>query len=76
MDLQHDDVMRWMAFSTNLGRRFEWGFKDHPGATSYVDAAPRDGAYLAAVRGYEGKQLPKELGGYKKRYIIQIGFAW
>jgi hypothetical protein len=59
-----------------LGRRFEWGFKDRENATSDADYAPRDGAYLAAVRGYEGKQLPKALGGYKKRYIIQIGFAW
>ncbi|KIZ04484.1 hypothetical protein MNEG_3476 [Monoraphidium neglectum] len=76
VELQHDSVMRWMAFVTQLGRRFEWGFKDRENATSDADYAPRDGAYLAAVRGYEGKQLPKALGGYKKRYIIQIGFAW
>jgi hypothetical protein len=68
--------MRWMAFTTQLGRRFAWGFKGVEGAKSYTVYAPRDGAYLAAFRGFEGKQLPPELGGYKKRYIIQIGFVW
>ncbi|GBF88704.1 tyrosine serine phosphatase [Raphidocelis subcapitata] len=76
VELQHDSVMRWMAFTTNLGHRYEWGFKDQPDAESYVIEAPRPGAYLAAIRGFEGKQLPKELGGYKKRYIIQLGFVW
>jgi len=69
--------MRWMAFTTNLGNRYEWGFKDaSPAVESHVESAPRDGAYLAAFRGFEGKQLPKEMGGYKKRYIIQVGFVW
>ena len=76
VELQHSDVMRWMAFTTSAGRRFEWGFKDAPGAETFVIEPPREGAYLAAFRGYEGKQLPKELGGYKKRYIVQVGFVW
>jgi hypothetical protein len=73
VELQHDDVMRWMAFTTNHGHTYEWGFKDKPNTEYHVIAAPRDGAYLAAFRGFEGKQLPPELGGYKKRYIIQVG---
>ncbi|GBF89996.1 tyrosine serine phosphatase [Raphidocelis subcapitata] len=76
VDLQHDSVMRYMAFTTQWGRRYEWGFKDMPGVESYTAYAPREGAYLAAFRGFEGKQLPPELGGYKKRYIVQIGFVW
>jgi len=76
VELQHDRVMRWMAFTTQLGRRFEWGFPNVTDAKSYSIYAPRDGSYLAAFRGFEGKQLPPELGGYTKRYIIQIGFVW
>lgn len=73
VELQHDNVVRWIAFVTQTGRRFEWGFKDFTdNETNIVEDAPRDGAYLAAFRGFEGKQLPKELGGYKKRYLIQV----
>ena len=68
--------MRWIQFTTNAGRAFEWGFKDVPGRQEITATAPRDGAYLAAFRGFEGKPLPPELGGYKKRYIIQLGFVW
>ncbi|KIY96229.1 hypothetical protein MNEG_11733 [Monoraphidium neglectum] len=75
--LQHDEVMRWISFTTNLGNKYEWGYKDYQAnTTTTTSLAPRDGAYLAAFRGFEGKQLPQELGGYKKRYIIQLGFVW
>jgi hypothetical protein len=76
VELQHDSVMRWMAFTTSLGNKYEWGYPGEPNATDVVLDAPREGAYLAAFRGFEGKQLPPEMGGYTKRYIIQIGFAW
>jgi hypothetical protein len=76
IDLQHDHVMRWMAFTTSKGAAYEWGFKNHPNTTAVTALPPREGAYLAAFRGYEGKQLPPSLGGYKKRYIIQVGFVW
>jgi hypothetical protein len=69
--------MRWMAFDTSAGRRYAWGYKDvDANVTRVTSPAPRDGAYLAAFRGFEGRQLPPELGGYKKRYIIQVGFVW
>jgi hypothetical protein len=73
VDLQHDHVMRWMSFTTSKGYTYEWGFKDNANTTAATITPPREGAYLAAFRGYEGKQLPPELGGYKKRYIIQVG---
>ena len=77
VDLQYDDVMRWLGFTTSLGNFYSWGYKDmNPNTTSVAVLPPRDGAYLAAFRGFEGKQLPPELGGYRKRYIIQLGFVW
>lgn len=48
------------------GRWFAWGFPDVAGATRAVVQAP-PGTYVAAFRGFEGKPLPKHLGGYKKR---------
>lgn len=78
VEVEWDHIMRWMAFNTNLGNHHEWGFKNaSENVTDVVVDAPREGAYLAAFRGFEGKQLPPELGGYKKRYIIQVcGFSW
>eukprot|EP00878_Enallax_costatus_P013505 GHUV01014120.1.p1 GENE.GHUV01014120.1~~GHUV01014120.1.p1 ORF type:complete len:129 (+),score=40.56 GHUV01014120.1:955-1341(+) len=68
--------MRWMNFTSNLGRSFSWGFPGVSGAQTAVVQAPTVGSYIAAFRGYEGKPLPESQGGFKKRYIAQIGFAW
>jgi len=51
------------------GRYFAWGFVNVDGAQIVVQDAPQPGAYSAAFRGFEGKPLPPELGGHKKRYV-------
>eukprot|EP00878_Enallax_costatus_P027123 GHUV01029173.1.p1 GENE.GHUV01029173.1~~GHUV01029173.1.p1 ORF type:complete len:142 (+),score=28.98 GHUV01029173.1:218-643(+) len=68
--------MRWANFTTNRGRYCAWGFYNAPGVTTAIIVPPSITTYLAAFRGYEGKPLPPQLGGFKKRYIIQLGFAW
>lgn len=59
--------MRFMSFVTNLGRKAEWGFANVTNATTATVYAPRPYSYIAAIRGEEGKPLPKHLGGWKKR---------
>jgi len=49
---------RYAVFTTNKGRALSWGFKDVAGATTAVAEAPVKGAYLAAIRGFEGKPAP------------------
>eukprot|EP00877_Chromochloris_zofingiensis_P011545 jgi/Chrzof1/6644/Cz19g04040.t1 len=68
--------MRFMSFVTNLGRKAEWGFANVTNATTATVYAPRPYSYIAAIRGEEGKPLPKHLGGWKKRYIVRISFVW
>jgi hypothetical protein len=46
------------VFTTNKGRTLSWGFKDVTGATKAVAEAPVPGAYVAAIRGFEGKPAP------------------
>ncbi|KAF6256750.1 hypothetical protein COO60DRAFT_1528060 [Scenedesmus sp. NREL 46B-D3] len=75
-ELEWDNIMRWANLPAPCkGRWFAWGFPDVAGATRAVVQAP-PGTYVAAFRGFEGKPLPKHLGGYKKRYIAQLGFVW
>eukprot|EP00879_Flechtneria_rotunda_P015909 GHRR01016637.1.p1 GENE.GHRR01016637.1~~GHRR01016637.1.p1 ORF type:complete len:173 (+),score=25.65 GHRR01016637.1:1128-1646(+) len=76
VEIQWDHIMRWFNFTTNLGRGFAWGFDKVPGTRKVVVDAPAPGAYVAAFRGYEGKPLPKEQGGFKDRYISQLGVVW
>lgn len=66
-EVQHDRLQRYMAFTLNTGRVCSWGFPNATNTTTYIATAPNPGAYLAAVRGFEGKPLPPERGGYKKR---------
>eukprot|EP00775_Hariotina_reticulata_P009683 gene9683-9841_t len=75
-EFQWDSIMRWMNFTSNLGRYFAWGFPNVEGAQTIIQQAPHPGAYIAAFRGFEGKPLPPDLGGYKKRYISQLGVVW
>uniref|UniRef100_A0A383VG82 Uncharacterized protein n=1 Tax=Tetradesmus obliquus TaxID=3088 RepID=A0A383VG82_TETOB len=74
-ELEWDTIMRWANFTSSQGRWFAWGFPNVTGVTKAAVQAPA-GAYIAAFRGFEGKPLPKHLGGYKKRYIAQLGFVW
>eukprot|EP00877_Chromochloris_zofingiensis_P006360 jgi/Chrzof1/1978/Cz10g28190.t1 len=76
VEVQYDTVMRFIKFTTNHGRDAGWGFPNVKGAFTNVTAAPTPGSYLAAIWGQEGKQLPPAQGGYKKRYVIRIGFLW
>lgn len=56
VELQWDPIsMRGVRFWTNQGRQWDWGFLDIPGATKATSEAPVKGAYLAAMRGFEGK---------------------
>jgi hypothetical protein len=48
------------------GRWFAWGFPNVTDANKAAVQAP-PGTYIAAFRGFEGKPLPKHLGGHKKR---------
>jgi len=75
-EVQYDTVMRFMEFTTNRGQKCTWGFRNVANTTMGMALAPNAGAYLAAIRGNEGKPLPPEKGGYKKRYIIQVSFVW
>lgn len=73
VELQWDPIsMRYAVFTTNKGRALSWGFKDVAGATTAVAEAPVKGAYLAAIRGFEGKPAPVS----KKRYILQVSLVW
>lgn len=66
VELQWDPIsMRGVRFWTNLGRKWEWGYLDIPGATKATSSAPVPGAYLAAMRGFEGKPRARIA---KKRY--------
>lgn len=49
------------------GRYCAWGFLGVAGASSAVVTPPVPGGYIAALRGFEGKPLPKEVGGHKDR---------
>jgi hypothetical protein len=51
-------VARYAVFTTSKGRALSWGFKDVEGATKAVVSAPVPGAYVAAIRGFEGKPAP------------------
>ncbi|KAF6254331.1 hypothetical protein COO60DRAFT_1703369 [Scenedesmus sp. NREL 46B-D3] len=59
VELQWDIVsMRYVKFTTNTGRTWDWGFADVAGASTAVSEAPVPGAYLAGMRGFEGKPRP------------------
>jgi hypothetical protein len=51
-------VYRHAVFNTNKGRTLSWGFPNVAGATKAVAEAPVPGAYVAAIRGFEGKPAP------------------
>ena len=68
--------MRFMSFWTNRGRKAAWGFPSTENATRAVALPDRPGSYLAAIRGNEGRPLPPELGGYKKRCVCLFVFVF
>jgi hypothetical protein len=49
------------------GRYCSWGFPDVDNVTKAVVEAPGPNMYIAALRGYEGKPLPPNMGGFNKR---------
>lgn len=51
-------LCRHAVFTTNKGRTLSWGFPNVAGATKAVAEAPVPGAYVAAIRGFEGKPAP------------------
>eukprot|EP00879_Flechtneria_rotunda_P027283 GHRR01029224.1.p1 GENE.GHRR01029224.1~~GHRR01029224.1.p1 ORF type:complete len:228 (+),score=10.75 GHRR01029224.1:49-684(+) len=70
VELQWDPVsMRNVRLWTNEGRVFAWGFPNVTGATTAMATAPVPGAYMAAMRGFEGKPRPVS----KKRYGSVLG---
>ncbi|WIA17009.1 hypothetical protein OEZ85_013919 [Tetradesmus obliquus] len=74
VELQWDIIsMRYVKFTTNTGRTWDWGFPGVAGAYTAVSEAPVAGAYLAGMRGFEGKP---RAGISKKRYLIQVAFVW